>query len=97
MPGHSVPGSVNSSADISSSYPTLVPLASTTIKYVSNSGNDTTGNGTQALPYATISRAFRDAPRCGATRNDVAFVARIVAPYTTATPETINLPPTVLS
>ncbi|HLP86443.1 MAG TPA: hypothetical protein VK153_01035, partial [Candidatus Paceibacterota bacterium] len=39
-----------------------VPTEDLTAKWVSKTGNDTTGNGTKALPYLTIEKAYKTFP-----------------------------------
>ncbi len=52
--------------------------------YVAATGDDDTGDGTRDNPWATVARAFRDAPkiiRQESTSDSINYVIRIVAPY----------------
>ncbi len=55
------------------------------IRYVSSSGNDTTGDGSITAPYLTIGRALKDCPDHFLTTNVTTtlcyFKVRVIAPY----------------
>lgn len=55
-------------------------LTTTTERFVSQAGSDTSGDGTLANPYATVARALRDAP-ITIVAPQIAFRVNIIAPY----------------
>jgi hypothetical protein len=57
-----------------------LPLTEVVSVFVASSGDDTTGDGTQGRPYATVARALRDRKAFAAP--SVAFRVQVVAPYT---------------
>jgi hypothetical protein len=61
---------------------TVAPIT----KYVATTGNDTTGKGTVALPYATVDRAYQDMPRVIAHECKILVTA---GDYATGWPESI--------
>lgn len=56
------------------------PITESVSVFVAQAGSDTTGDGTESRPYATVTRALRDRKPLAAP--GIAFRVQVVAPYT---------------